>query len=160
LCSNNGHEKRSKYRPRDKLVNPVAYVIEGLTPVKEHDSYLMDLKIKNHGAMTALTQGQADRGQIDFLINMSNNAEALCIMGFKQEYVELIIEGSDALLEVGRRGANTGSFVLRAEEMNAINLLMQIHDEQMDLITVRQMEKAIEIVNTAIQQRKTRRMKA
>jgi hypothetical protein len=117
--------KRSKYRPRDKLVNPVAYVIEGLTPVKEHDSYLMDLKIKNHGAMTALTQGQADRGQIDFLINMSNNAEALCIMGFKQEYVELIIEGSDALLEVGRRGANTGSFVLRAEEMNAINLLMQ-----------------------------------
>jgi hypothetical protein len=152
--------KRSKYRPRDKLVNPVAYVIEGLTPVKEHDSYLMDLKIKNHGAMTALTQGQADRGQIDFLINMSNNAEALCIMGFKQEYVELIIEGSDALLEVGRRGANTGSFVLRAEEMNAINLLMQIHDEQMDLITVRQMEKAIEIVNTAIQQRKTRRMKA
>ena len=152
--------KRSKYRPRDKLVNPVAYVIEGLTPVKEHDSYLMDLKIKNHGAMTALTQGQADRGQIDFLINMSNNAEALCIMGFKQEYVELIIEGSDALLEVGRRGANTGSFVLRAEEMNAINLLMQIHDEQMDLITVRQIEKAIEIVNTAIQQRKTRRMKA
>ena len=152
--------KRSKYRQRDKLVNPVAYVIEGLTPVKEHDSYLMDLKIKNHGAMTALTQGQADRGQIDFLINMSNNAEALCIMGFKQEYVELIIEGSDALLEVGRRGANTGSFVLRAEEMNAINLLMQIHDEQMDLITVRQMEKAIEIVNTAIQQRKTRRMKA
>lgn len=152
--------KKSKYKPKPVLINPVAYVVEGMTPVKKHDSYLMDLRIKNHGAMTALTQGQADRSQIDFLINMSNNAEALCFMGVKQEYVELVIEGSDALFEVGRRGAETGRFVLKAEEMNAINLLMQIHDEQTDLITVRQMEKAIDMVNTAVIQRKTRRMKA
>ena len=152
-------KKRSKYRPRPKLINPVAYVIEGLKPVKEHDSYLMDLKIKNHGAMTALTQGQADKDQINFLINMSNAAEALCIMGFKQEYVELILEGSDALLEVGRRGLSTGSFILKAEEMSAINLLIQINDEQLDLITVRDMEKANEIVRNKLTNKRMRTMK-
>ena len=151
--------KRSSYRPRPKLVNPVAYVIEGLTPVKEHDSYLIDLKIKNHGAMTALTQGRADKDQINFLINMSNAAEALCIMGFKQEYVELILEGSDALLEVGRRGTKTGSFVLKAEEMNALNLLMQIHDEQLELITVKDMEKANEIVLRELRSKRKKTMK-
>jgi hypothetical protein len=151
--------KKSSYRPRPKLVNPVAYVIEGLTPVKEHDSYLMDLKIKNHGAMTALTRGQADKDQIEFLINMSNAAQALCMMGFKQEYVELVLEGSDALLQVGRRGAKTGSFVLRAEEMNAINLLMQVHDEQFELITVRDMEKVNEIVLRELRSKHRRKMK-
>jgi len=151
--------KRSSYRPRPKLVNPVAYVIEGLTPVKDHDSYLIDLKIKNHGAMTALTRGQADKDQIEFLINMSNAAQALCMMGFKQEYVELVLEGSDALLQVGRRGTKTGSFVLRAEEMNAINLLMQVHDEQMELITVKDMEKVNEIVIRELRSKHKRTMK-
>jgi hypothetical protein len=108
-------KKRSKYRPKGVLINPLAYVLESLKPVKEHDSYLIDLKIKNHGAMTALTQGRADEDQINFLIGMSNAAEALCMMGFKQEYVELVLDGSDALFEVGRRGAKTGSFVLKAE---------------------------------------------
>jgi hypothetical protein len=151
--------KKSSYRPRPKLINPVAYVIEGLKPVKEHDSYLMDLKIKNHGAMTALTRGQADKDQINFLINMANAAEALCIMGFKQEYVELILDGSDALLEVGRRGSNTGSFILKAEEMSAINLLIQINDEQLELITVRDMEKANEIVRKKLTNKRMRTMK-
>jgi hypothetical protein len=151
--------KRSKYRPRDTLVNPVAYVVEGLKPVKEHDSYLMDMRIKNHGAMTALTQGQADEAQINFLIHMSNISEALCIMGFKQEYVELILEGSDALLQVGRRGVATRRFVLKAEEMNAINLLMQINDEQMDMITIRDMENAIELVNKTLANKQNRKMK-
>lgn len=151
--------KRSKYRPRDRLINPVAYVVEGLKPVKEYDSYLMDLKIKNHGAMMALTRGQADRSQIDFLVNMSNSAEALCIMGFKQEYVDLIIEGSDALLQVGRRGAKTEKFVLKSDEMNAINLLMQIHDEQMEMITVKDMEKALDIVNKQVLNKRTKKMK-
>lgn len=159
MCSNNVMRKKSSYKPRPLVLNTMAYVVESLTPVKEHDSYLVDVKIKNHGAMTALTQGNADRDQMQFLINMSNNAESLCIMGIKKQDMELVIEGSDALFEVGRRGAETGRFVLRAHEMNSINLLMQIHDKQLELVTVKQMQKAIDMSNTAVIQRRTRRMK-
>lgn len=151
--------KRSKYRPKPVILDTMSYVKESIKPIKEHDSYLMDLKIKNHGAMTALTQGTAGRTEIDFLTHMSNTAEALCIMGFKREYVELILEGSEALLQVGRRGANTGKFILKADEMNALNHLMLIHDEQMDMITVKHMEKANNMVRTQLLNKRMKTMK-
>lgn len=148
--------KRSSYRPKPVLVNPLLYVLESMKPVKYHDSYLMDLKIKNHGAMTELTQGRADEGQINFLIVMSNTAEALSRMGFGTEYKEMIRDGSDALLSVGRRGLKTGKFILKSEEMNALNNLMSIHDEQIELITVKDMERAVEIVNRDLVGKKMR----
>ena len=54
--------KRSKYRPKPVLANPLGYVIESMTPVAKHDSYLVDLKIKNSEAMYALLHGTAHRG--------------------------------------------------------------------------------------------------
>lgn len=137
--------KRSKYRPRE-VRNPLAYVLESMTPLRLHESYLIDLKIKNHAAMTALTQGRATRGDIDTLIPMGNVAEALYRLGFGTEYEQLILTGLDALFAVARRGADSGRFVLRSEEMNALNDLMELHDAQMDAITLRDMERALEII--------------
>ena len=138
--------KRSKYKPRAVLVNPVAYVVEGLTPVARHDSYLIDLKIKNHGAMAALTRGQATRADMDMLIAMSNMIEALWTLGFGKDYEAVLVEGQAALIAVGRRGAITGRFILRAEEMAALNLLMELHDAQMEVVTVGDIERGIALI--------------
>ena len=139
--------KRSSYRPRDKLVNPVAYVVEGLKPVKEHDSYLIDLKIKNHGAMSNLTRGLADKEDVNTLINMVNVVEALYRLGFGREYGDVVKDGLDALHDMGKRGVQTGRFILKAQEMSHLNLIMELNDAQMDLITIKDMEKAIDLVN-------------
>ena len=152
--------KRSSYRPRDKLVNPVAYVVEGLRPVKEHDSYLIDLKIKNHGAMSNLTRGLADKEDVNTLINMVNVVEALYRLGFGREYGDVVKDGLDALHDMGKRGVQTGRFVLKAQEMSHLNLIMELNDAQMDLINIKDMEKAIDLVNKDFNQRKTRRMTA
>jgi hypothetical protein len=148
--------KRSKYRPKGVFTNPVAYVIESLTPVAKHDSFLLDLKIKNHGAMAALTTGQAVRADIDALIAMSNICEALYRMGFGREYDDVVRLGSDALYAVGRRGVETSKFILRSEEMNALNNLMELHDAQMDVITIKHMEHAFKIVDAEYRARKMR----
>jgi len=148
--------KRSKYRPKGLIMNPIAYVMESMTPVAEHAQFLIDLKIKNHGAMTALTTGQAVRSDIDALIAMSNICEALFRMGFGTEYKDVVKHGSDALYAVGRRGAETGRFILRSEEMNALNTLMELHDAQMDVITIKDMEKAFKIVDAEYRARKMR----
>lgn len=148
--------KRSKYRPKGVIMNPIAYVMESMTPVAKHDSYLIDLKIKNHGAMSALTTGQAVRADIDTLIAMANICEALFRMGFGTEYEDVVRLGSDALYAVGRRGAQTGRFILRAEEMTALNTLMELHDAQMDVITIKDMEKAFKIVDAEYRARKMR----
>jgi hypothetical protein len=60
--------KRSKYRPKGVILNPIAYVMESMTPVAKHESYLIDLKIRNHAAMTMLTQGKATKQDMDDLI--------------------------------------------------------------------------------------------
>jgi hypothetical protein len=138
--------KRSKYRPRAVLANPVAYVVESVTPVTQHDSYLVDLKIKNHGAMAALTQGRATRAEIDMLIAMSNMIEALWTMGFGKEYEAVMCAGQAALISVGRRGLADGRFILRGSEMTALNELMDLHDAQMEVITVGDIERGIALI--------------
>ena len=138
--------KRSKYRPKPILQNPVGYVIESLTPVAKHDSYLIDLKIKNHLAMTHLTKGEATRADIDKLIAVVNVVEALYRLGFGREYKDVVMAGLDALHEVGKRGATTGRFILRSQEMLALNSVMELHDAQLDVITIKDMENALKVV--------------
>lgn len=150
--------KRSRYRSKGVLINPVAYVLEGMKPVRYHDDYLLTLKIKNHDSMTALTQGRAVRLDIDTLINMVNVTEALYRLGFGDDYGDVVRDGLDALLEIGKRGAQSGRFVVKAQEMTALNTVMELHDAQMELVTIKDMERAIDMVNKEFEQGKTRKI--
>jgi 5-formyltetrahydrofolate cyclo-ligase len=151
--------KKSSYRPKPVLANPLQYVLESFRPVKDHDSYLIDLKIKNHAAMGALTKGLASRADMDVLISMVNVCEALYRLGFGEDYGDVVQEGLDALHDVGGRGVKTGRFILKAHEMSHLNLVMELHDAQMEIITVKDMEKVVDMVNKEFNQRKMRRMK-
>lgn len=138
--------KRSSYRPRSVLQNPVAWVIEGMTPVASQRNFLVSLKIKNHQSMTALTQGMATRFDIDTLIAALNMMEALYRLGFGREYEDVVRTGMTALRDVKERGAANNRFILFAREMSALNLAMELHDAQLDLCTLRDLDKAIAIV--------------
>lgn len=148
--------KRSKYRPRQILLNPLGYVLEGMTPVAKHDQYLVELKIKNHMAMSTLTKGLATRDDINVLIATFNIVEALYRLGFGTEYADVVHNGLNALRDVGKRGADTDKFILKSTEMNALNLAMELHDAQMELITIKDMDNAVNIVKKEYQQRKMR----
>lgn len=146
--------KRSKYRPKGLIYDVMGYVMESMTPVEKHGSYLLDLRIKNHAALTALTQGKATKEDVDVLIASFNVTEALYRMGFGVEYGQIIAKAQDTLRAVGRRGMEMGRFILRAEEMQALNLLMELHDAQMEVVTVKDIEQAIKLVQTERRQRK------
>ena len=137
-------------------VDPVAYVIEGLTPVSRHGQYLIDLKIKNHDALATLTRGAAGQDQIETLISCANICEALYRMGFGVEYGDVVKHGQDALHAVGKRGIETGKFILKAQEMQALNSMMELHDAQMGVITIKDMEKAVLIIKREYEQKKMR----
>ena len=148
--------KRSKYRPRQILLNPLGYVLEGMTPVSQHDQFLVELKIKNHLAMSTLTKGLATRSDIDTLIATVNIVEALYRLGFGKEYADVVKDGLDALRDVGKRGVESGKFILKSSEMNALNLVMELHDAQMEIITIKDMDKAIALVKEEFRLRKAR----
>lgn len=146
--------KRSKYRPKKILANPVGYVLESLTPLVKHDDALVNLKVKNHYAMASLTQGRATKMDMDVLINMANMTEALYRLGFGTEYKDIIAQGNSALLAVSRRGAESNRFILKSEEMRALNELTELHDAQLEVTTVKDIERGIAIVENERRQKR------
>jgi hypothetical protein len=139
-------KKRSKYRPKGVRLDNLTYVVQGLTPMAKHGDHLVTLKIKNHQALAALTQGRATLEDVNILIASLNIAEALYRLGFGREYHDIVKQGLLALRAVGGRGIATRHFVLTGPEMTALNLVMELHDAQLDLCTVADVEKAIDIV--------------
>jgi hypothetical protein len=138
------------------LLNTMGYVLESFTPISKLDRYFVDLKIKNHLALNNLTKGVAMRDDIDTLIQSVNIVEALYRMGFGREYADDVRAGLDALHTVGVRGVTTGRFILKSEEMNALNIIMELHDAQLEVITLKDMENAIKLVNEELRQKKMR----
>ena len=146
--------KRSKYRPRNVIVNPIGYVIENMTPIAEHDSFLVDLKLVNHMAMATLTKGEAVKADINVLISALNVMESLWRMGFGVEYRGVVDKGLRALRSVGGRGIESNKFILKADEMAALNEAMELHDAQLEIITVKDMERALRIVHDEIKHKR------
>ena len=120
--------------------------MENLSPVRSHTSFMIDLKIKNHAAMDSLTKGVATRSDIDMLISMGNMTEAFARIGFGKDYSDVVKEGLLALRAVGKRGVESGRFILKAAEMTALNELMELHDAQMEVVTLKDMDAAIALV--------------
>lgn len=146
--------KKSKYRPRAVLANPLGYVLEGMQPVAKQSSFMVDLKIKNHGAMAAVMQGKGTRQDIDLLISMVNVTEALCRLGFGADYRDVVQAGLKELRELAERGAAANKFVMRASEIKALNEAMELHDAQMEIITIKDMESAVKIVKEEIRHKR------
>ena len=148
---------RKKYRPKGVRLDNLAYICESFSPVTSHKHIALDLRIKNHEAMAALTTGTATREDWDILVAAFNMTEAFYRLGIGAEYKAEVKLGLDALHAVGKRSLTLGGrFVLRSEEMRALNTALELHDAQLDVATLRDMERAIEIVNNEFRLKKMR----
>lgn len=144
---------RRKYKPKAQLVNPIEYVLETISPLRAAGSYLLDLKLQNHSAMTELLAGRATKTHMNTLIAMSNICEALQRRGFGVEYKDVTTEGRYALLSVLFRAVEKLKFVPTGPEISMLNTLMELHDAQMDVITVEDMDKALILAKREIRRK-------
>ena len=139
---------RRKYKPKGVRMDAVSWVLKGLQPFKTVE-YSTTLRIKNHAAMDALRKGDATMADIDILIGAFNMCEAYIMLRpeLGADWSEEISAGLDALHAVGVRGVKSKRFILKADELVAMNLVMEIHDAQLDNTTVTDMEKAMDLVS-------------
>jgi hypothetical protein len=149
--------KRSKYRPKGVILDPINHVLSGLKRVGSI-SEGVTLMIKNHTALEAVRKGVGTREDIDVLIGALNMTEALAFFKFGDDWADEIRAAQDALLELGRRGAETGKFILRGPELTALNVGMEIHDAQLQACTVIDLEKAMDYVTQCLRNGKARSM--
>lgn len=150
--------KRSKYKPRPLILDPINYAVTSVQPITKYGSHILDVKIKNHDAMNALLYGKATRQKMDILISMCNVVEALYRLGFGREYKEVVVKGLEALHQICTRGISSGKFACKLHEVAEMNELMELHDAQMDVITVRDMEKALDIVQQEFRLKRMRKI--
>lgn len=148
---------RKKYKPKGVRLDAIQWVINGFRNISETGDAVLHLKIKNHESLECLRKGEATRMDIDAIISAFNMAEALARMQIGDDYAAEIKAGQDALLAVAKRGVSRDDrFVLKAEELNAINLVLEIHDAQLEITTIGELEKAMDIVAKEIRMRKAR----
>ena len=144
-------KKRSKYRPKGVILDTLNYVKSGLMPMANLKDQLIALQLKNHLALEALRTGKAIKEDIDTIINAFNITEALAKQDIGQDYKAEIKEAQDALYECAKRGVERNySFVMKGTEIKAINFVMQLHDEQLQIATVKDLELATNYVRKCI----------
>ena len=145
--------KRSKYRPRVVLQNPLEFVLSGFKPVRDLPGVYIDVQIKNREALEQIRKGDATKENIDMLIGAFNITEALAIMGKGHDWLDEIKQGQDALLALSRRGvANGMRFIMTARQWEALKLVMDLHEEQLAHATVHDIEKAHDHVLAVLRQ--------
>jgi hypothetical protein len=148
---------RKKYRPKGVRLDAVQWVINGFRNISETGDAVLHLKIKNHESLECLRKGEATRIDIDTIISAFNIAEALARMQIGDDYAKEIKAGQDALLDVAKRGVGRDDkFILKAQELTAIMLVAEIHDAQLEITTIGELEKAMDIVTKEIKMRRAR----
>ncbi len=148
--------KRSKYRPKGVIMDTMTWVRAGMKRV-DQISAGTTLKIRNHDAMNNMRLGQATRREIDAIIDAMNVAEALADQGIGEDWKPEIRAAQDAMLTLARRGvANGMRFIAKGEELKALNLCMEIHDAQLEVVTVKQLEVAMDDVLERMRLKKMR----
>ena len=156
--------KKSKYKPKGVRVDVMSWIKSGMLKAAEvaGGSIITQTRIKNHIAIEALRKGEATIDDMDAIINAFNVTEALAIKGIGDDYRAEIKAGQDAVLEIAVRAKekDAGRFVVTGPELSAINLAMEVHDAQLDVCTVAQLESALDYVWEQIRQRKVRKIPA
>jgi hypothetical protein len=113
---------------------------------------------KNHAALDEILFGRGTMEHADILIHAFNQAEAIAKLFPEKgsDWLPEIKEAQDAVYEMGRRGVNGKSYLFTGPEIQAVKLAMQVHDQQLEETTVKELEQSIDYVNQCIITKKVR----
>ena len=139
--------KRSAYRPRPMINDNLSYILQGNLPLTAASTTMTRVKVANHGAMDSLTKGQGTLQDVIALSHMLTTAEALAKHNLGRDWLPELAAARAALNDLTMR---SGNFVMRATEIKALNLALEIHDAQLDGCTIKQLEDAINAAKNAI----------
>lgn len=139
--------KRSPYRPRPALNNNLLYILTGNLPVTDAAETVTRVKVANHGAMDSLVKGKGTGTDIVALGHMLTTAEALAKHNLGRDWLPELTEAREALNRLTMR---SGNFVMKADEIKALNLAIEVHDAQLENCTIKQLEDAIIAAKNAI----------
>lgn len=137
-------KRKKEYKPKKVIINTMAFVKTGLTIAPE--SQMITLKIKNHAAMNRLANGMGTRDDWDTVIGAINMAQVMAELGTGSDYRKMILSASDAMRSVGKRYMKWDKFEFCGDELTRVNDAIDVHEAQLDVCRVIDIERAADEV--------------
>jgi hypothetical protein len=78
------------------------------------------------------------------VVAMFNMSRSLLLMGFGVDQTDIILTAEKGIREYTERIQKTGSYTLKASEITMLKDLLELHDAQMEVVTVGDVQKAID----------------
>jgi hypothetical protein len=150
--------KKSNYKPKGVRLDNMAWVQSSLKKVGTLPNAGIALKLKMHEALAAMLNGTATRSDVDALISAVNVAEALIKVraDLGRDWAVEIKAAQDAIHDMGVRCYKRDKFLFTGPEMSAVKVVVELHDQQLDDCTVKDMEQALFIVDEVIRMKMAR----
>jgi hypothetical protein len=141
-------KKKSKYKPKGIRLDNMSWIIAGFKPVGSVPKAGIHLKLSNMAAMDAIIKGE---GTDIYSHTMREAFEmAVCLPRINPklgaDWLPELEEAKAAAYAMHDRGEATGRFLFTGPEMQAVKQGMEIHTQQIEECTVKEMERAIELV--------------
>lgn len=151
-------KKKSKYKPRGVRYDNLSWIVAGMKKVGTLPTAGVALKLKNHNSLNMILMGNGTREHVDVLIAAVNMSEALIRIrdDLGRDWAKEIRDAQDAIYTMSKRGVEKDRFAFTGPEMNAVKLIMDLHDTQLDECSVKEMEHALFIVAEEIRLKKAR----
>lgn len=136
--------KRSKYRPKLNLKDPVNYVLSGISGLPKDIS--TTVRTMNHISLKLLQTGEATEHDIGVLLSAFKIALALThpSINIGADWIPEFKAAIDALNAIAQRP----KCLARGPELISLNLAMEVHDLQLDKATVIQVEAALKLLKS------------
>jgi hypothetical protein len=150
--------KKSNYKPKGVRLDNMAWVQSSLKKVGTLPTAGLALKLKMHEALAAMLNGTGTKSDVDALISAVNVAEALIKVraDLGRDWAVEIKAAQDAIHDMGVRCYKRDKFLFTGPEMSAVKVVVELHDQQLDDCTVREMEQALFIVDEVIRMKRAR----
>lgn len=132
---------RRKYKP--KPINPSALVDAVASRQPMERAKQQDVSIVAHQAMRALVSGDGTEFDVEHLAVATNLSMLLTELGVGREYLAVAIAGQEAVVRCRARAERTGKWGLDGPAIAAIDLALELHDQQVEIATQAQMSAAI-----------------
>lgn len=143
--------KRSSYRPRNVIKDPLGYVLAGFIPIKNL-SPISTVRIAMHDAMSSLVKGNGTSIDVEHLSHALNVAYALSTYNLGGDWLDEITKALNACKAMTERGMTRTPerYLFRGEEITLINQALEVHELQLEKCNVNQIEKAMLLVKEAL----------
>jgi hypothetical protein len=151
---------RKKYKPKGVRIDALSWVISGFKKVSDVPDAGTKLMLKNHISFDEVREGRGDTHHVDNLISMVNMAEALAKRQLGRDWLEEIREAQDAIYQMAQRGISGKPFLFNGLELQAVQTIMELHDEQLRNCSVRTLELALVDIENEFKANKMRKIEA